>query len=77
VLERSSEWAIVKLSNTAETGVSVGSVLYTINGKAVTQQTYPETIKQLTGWKPPLVLGFRHSPKQHGWLQKQSRWVCV
>ena len=73
VLERSSEWAIVKLSNTAETGVTSGSVLYTINDKAVTQQSYPETIAMLTGWQPPLVLGFRHSPRKRGWLSKQSR----
>ncbi len=49
VLERSSEWAIVKLSNTQDTGVTMGSVLYSVNGKAVTLQTYPETISLLTG----------------------------
>ena len=73
VLERSSEWAVVKLSNSVETGVSVGSVLYTVNDQAVTLQAYPDTINTLTGWHPPLVLGFRHSPKKRGWLSKQSR----
>lgn len=73
VLERSSEWAVVKLSNTADTGVSVGSVLYTINNEPVTLSQYPDTIKLLTGWKPPLTLGFRHSPRKRGWLSKQSR----
>ena len=38
VLERSSEWAIVKLANTDETGVTVGSVLYTVNGQTVTDK---------------------------------------
>ena len=73
MLERSSEWAIVKLSNTEETGVTMGSVLYTVNDEPVTLQTYPETINLLTGWQPPLTLGFRHSPRKHGWLKKQSR----
>jgi hypothetical protein len=73
VLERSSEWAVVKLSNTNETGVSVGSVLYSVNDTPVTLCPYPDTIKMLTGWKPPLTLGFRHSPRKRGWLSKQSR----
>ncbi len=73
MLERSSEWAIVKLSNSAETGVTPGSVLYTINGTAVTLLSYQEKIAMLTGWAPPLTLGFRHSPRKRGFLNKQSR----
>ena len=73
VLERSCEWAMVRLSNNPDTAVTVGSVLYTINDEAVTLKTYPEIINMLTGWQPPLVLGFRHSPKKRGWLSKQSR----
>ena len=73
VLERSCEWAMVRLSNNPDTAVTIGSVLYTINDEAVTLKTYPEIINMLTGWQPPLVLGFRHSPKKRGWLSKQSR----
>jgi len=73
VLERSAEWAIVKLSNPEETGVSVGSALTEINGKTVVLNGYMDTIKALTGWQPPLRLGFRRAPKKMGVLNKLAR----
>ena len=66
VLERSSEWAVVKLSNEDETRVTTGSVLYFINDEPVTLLPYPDTIARLTKWKPPLVLGLRRSPFKQG-----------
>ena len=59
VLERSGEWALVKLANQDTTRVSIGSALTQVNGKDVVLAKYHETIKLLTAWQPPLTLGFR------------------
>eukprot|EP00602_Paraphysomonas_sp_CaronLab_P002567 CAMPEP_0185019052 /NCGR_PEP_ID=MMETSP1103-20130426/1667_1 /TAXON_ID=36769 /ORGANISM="Paraphysomonas bandaiensis, Strain Caron Lab Isolate" /LENGTH=968 /DNA_ID=CAMNT_0027549131 /DNA_START=36 /DNA_END=2942 /DNA_ORIENTATION=- len=73
VLERSAEWALVKLSNFRETGVSIGSALTSINGESCILKSYAQTIEQLKNWKPPLHLGFRRAPKKSGYLVKLSR----
>lgn len=73
VLERSGEWAIVKLSNFRETGVSIGSALTSINGDSYILKSYSSTIERLKNWKPPLHLGFRRAPKKTGFLVKLSR----
>jgi hypothetical protein len=73
VLERSGEWAIVKLSNFRETGVSIGSALTSINGESCILKSYSHTIEKLKNWKPPLHLGFRRAPKKTGYLVKLSR----
>lgn len=73
VLERSGEWAIVKLSNSRDTGVSVGSALTTINGESCVLKTYAQTIEKLKNWRPPLHLGFRRAPRKTGYLVKLSR----
>eukprot|EP00604_Paraphysomonas_vestita_P002618 CAMPEP_0174818500 /NCGR_PEP_ID=MMETSP1107-20130205/1172_1 /TAXON_ID=36770 /ORGANISM="Paraphysomonas vestita, Strain GFlagA" /LENGTH=1084 /DNA_ID=CAMNT_0016030393 /DNA_START=1357 /DNA_END=4611 /DNA_ORIENTATION=- len=73
VLERSGEWAIVKLSNSRDTGVSVGSALTSINGESCVLKTYAQTIERLKNWRPPLHLGFRRAPKKTGYLVKLSR----
>jgi hypothetical protein len=73
VLERSGEWAIVKLSNHRETGVSIGSALTSINGDSCLLKSYSHTIEKLKNWKPPLHLGFRRAPKKTGYLVKLSR----
>jgi hypothetical protein len=73
VLERSGEWAIVKLSNHRETGVSIGSALTSINGESCILKSYSHTIEKLKNWKPPLHLGFRRAPKKTGYLVKLSR----
>ena len=73
VLERSGEWAIVKLSNQRETGVSIGSALTSINGESCVLKSYAQTIEKLKNWKPPLHLGFRRAPHKSGYLVKLSR----
>lgn len=73
VLERSGEWAIVKLSNSRDTGVSIGSALTSINGESCILQPYAATIDKLKNWRPPLHLGFRRAPKKSGFLVKLSR----
>ncbi|CAN0348855.1 unnamed protein product, partial [Hapterophycus canaliculatus] len=70
VLERSKEWAIVKLANPELSQVSVGSALASVNGESVVLKAYEETIAMLTGWKPPLNLIFRRAPVREGWLKK-------
>ena len=73
VLERSGEWAIVKLSNFRDTGVSVGSALTSINGESCVLKSYAQTIERLKNWRPPLHLGFRRAPHKSGYLVKLSR----
>lgn len=73
VLERSGEWAIVKLSNVRDTGVSIGSALSSINGEPVILKSYQQTIDKLKNWRPPLHLGFRKAPRKTGYLVKLSR----
>lgn len=73
VLERSGEWAIVKLSSFRDTGVSIGSALSSVNGESCILQPYQFAIGKLKNWKPPLHLGFRQSPKKNGYLVKLSR----
>eukprot|EP00602_Paraphysomonas_sp_CaronLab_P006782 CAMPEP_0185017452 /NCGR_PEP_ID=MMETSP1103-20130426/406_1 /TAXON_ID=36769 /ORGANISM="Paraphysomonas bandaiensis, Strain Caron Lab Isolate" /LENGTH=972 /DNA_ID=CAMNT_0027546873 /DNA_START=174 /DNA_END=3092 /DNA_ORIENTATION=+ len=73
VLERSGEWALVKLSNFRETGVSIGSALTSINGESCILKSYAQTIEKLKNWKPPLHLGFRRAPRKSGYLVKLSR----
>lgn len=72
VLERSKEWAIVKMSDSQLSSVTVGSALAAINGKSVVLRAYHETLAMLTGWKPPLHLVFRSVPSKEGWLKKQK-----
>jgi hypothetical protein len=59
VLERSGDWALVKLANQDTTHVSIGSALTSVNGNDVILSPYQDTIKRLTAWQPPLKLGFR------------------
>jgi hypothetical protein len=59
VLERSKEWAVVKLANPALSAVTVGSALAAVNGKSVVLKPYHTTIDLLTNWRPPLHLVFR------------------
>ena len=73
VLERSGDWALVKLANQDTTHVSIGSALTTVNGDEVILSDYTETIQRLTAWQPPLRLGFRLAPEKRGWLTKQGR----
>lgn len=73
VLERTGEWAVVKLSNARDTGVYVGSALISVNGIDVTRLSYAQTIEKLKNWKPPLQLGFRKAPFKAGFLNKQAR----
>jgi len=73
VLERSCDWALVKLANQDTTHVSIGSVLTSVNGSDVILSPYQDTIKRLTAWQPPLKLGFRLAPEKRGWLTKQGR----
>jgi hypothetical protein len=73
VLERSGEWALVKLANQETTHVSIGSALTNVNGKDVILSNYQDTIRMLTAWQPPLSLGFRLAPEKRGWLTKQGR----
>mmetsp|Transcript_32175 Transcript_32175/g.59915 ORF Transcript_32175/g.59915 Transcript_32175/m.59915 type:complete len:923 (+) Transcript_32175:102-2870(+) len=73
VLERSGEWAIVKLSSFRDTGVSIGSALSSVNGESCILRPYQFSIGKLKNWKPPLHLGFRQSPKKSGYLVKLSR----
>mmetsp|Transcript_14187 Transcript_14187/g.26565 ORF Transcript_14187/g.26565 Transcript_14187/m.26565 type:complete len:1074 (+) Transcript_14187:43-3264(+) len=73
VLERSGEWAVVKLSNSRDTGVTIGSALTTINGESCVLKTYSQTIDLLKNWKPPLTLGFRRPPSKSGYMVKLSR----
>ena len=44
VLERSANWALVKIANEDSTNVTVGSALTTVNGKSVVLSDYNETI---------------------------------
>jgi hypothetical protein len=73
VLERSGEWAVVKLSNAKDTGVTVGSALTSINGDSCVLKTYSQTIDLLKNWRPPLTLGFRRPPSKNGYMVKLSR----
>mmetsp|Transcript_4950 Transcript_4950/g.5085 ORF Transcript_4950/g.5085 Transcript_4950/m.5085 type:complete len:1012 (-) Transcript_4950:261-3296(-) len=73
VLERTGEWAVVKLSNFKDTGVYIGSALVSVNDVDVTLLTYAATIEKLKNWKPPLKLGFRKAPSRQGYLIKQAR----
>jgi hypothetical protein len=73
VLERSGEWAIVKLANERETGVKVGSALMSVNSDDVMFARYQETIGRLKNWRPPLTLTFLKSPEKRGFLVKESR----
>ncbi|CAM9647902.1 unnamed protein product, partial [Sphacelaria rigidula] len=70
VLERSKEWAVVKLANPQLSEVTVGSALASVNGESVVLRSYEETIGMLTGWKPPLNLIFRRAPVKVGWMKK-------
>jgi len=70
VLEKVGEWAIVKISNYAESGVKTGSVLSAINGEAVVSASYDEIVEQLREWEPPLLLTFRQAPEKSGYLSK-------
>lgn len=73
VLERSGEWAIVKLANERDTGVIVGSALMAVNKDDVMFAKYQETIGRLKNWRPPLTLSFLKSPEKRGYLVKESR----
>jgi hypothetical protein len=73
LLERSGEWAIVKLSNFRDTGISIGSALTSINGESCILKPYAATIDKLKNWRPPLHLGFRRAPKKSGFLVKLAR----
>lgn len=73
VLERSGEWAIVKLANERDTGVVVGSALMGVNNDNVMFAKYQETIGRLKNWRPPLTLSFLKSPEKRGFLVKESR----
>lgn len=73
VLERSREWALVKLSNADASEVTEGSALSSINGRSVMLDDYSSSIKRLTGWKPPLTLEFIKGPECEGTLAKLSR----
>jgi hypothetical protein len=72
VLERSREWAVVKVSTVESSGVELGSILHSINGRSIILQPYSLTIDELKGWKPPLTLGFRRLPCKSGYLKKRS-----
>jgi hypothetical protein len=69
VLERTKEWAVVKLANPQLSTVSVGSALAVVNGQSCVVKSYHDTIQLLTGWKPPLRLVFRRAPERNGWLK--------
>jgi len=73
VLERSANWALVKIANQDSTHVTVGSALNTVNDDSVVLNDYNDTIKLLTAWSPPLKLGFRLAPEKKGWVTKQGR----
>ena len=77
VLERAAEWALVKIANGGDGGggasVTEGSALVAVNGQSTMLQPYQQTIKSLTGWKPPLALRFIRAPAHRGWLKKQAR----
>ena len=73
VLERSGEWAVVKVATAKETGVMIGSILTQVNGDSVVLESYQSTIDRLKNWKPPLKLGFRRTPIKTGFLKKHSK----
>lgn len=73
VFERSCEWAVVKHSNERATGISIGSVLTSINGKSCLFTAYDDVIDTVKNWQPPLHLGFRRAPHKSGYLVKLSR----
>eukprot|EP01042_Synura_sphagnicola_P000045 gene45-44_t len=73
VLERTGEWAVVKLSNYRDTNVYIGSALMEINDVNVSLLNYQQTIEKLKNWRPPLKLGFRKAPHKAGYLMKQAR----
>lgn len=77
VLEKASEWAMVKKSNYAETGVKIGSALTSINGEIIMFNKYDTVMHTLKGWltgalQPPLTLTFRLAPEKVGFLMKKS-----
>ena len=76
-LDKAAEWAMVKKSIFADTGVKVGSALHAINGDVVMFQKYDNVMKHLRGWVtgallPPLTLCFRMAPEKTGYLMKKS-----
>ncbi|CAE7505751.1 unnamed protein product, partial [Symbiodinium microadriaticum] len=73
VFEKSSEWAIIKHSNSRATGVHIGSVLTSINGQSCMLSTYTRSKSLLRGWQPPLHLGFRRAPHKAGYLGTLTR----
>lgn len=72
VLVKAGEWAFAKVANFKETGVKVGSALYSINNEPVWNLKYAEVVDRLKGWYPPLALGFRQAPEKSGFLLKKS-----
>ncbi len=71
-LAQHGEWAVVKVSNEAESGISIGSVLSGVNGRSVITSSYKDAVELLRGWQPPLTLTFRRAPSKSGVLSKLS-----
>jgi hypothetical protein len=63
----------LQLVHAKDSTIQAGSALASINGLDVTLLPYSETVGMLSGWAPPLVLGFRRPPSTQGWLMKESK----
>jgi hypothetical protein len=58
VFDRSQDWAHIKVSENANLGIEVGSVLSAINDESVTTYKYDRVQGMLRSWKPPFKLTF-------------------
>ncbi len=72
--EQVGEWAVVQSSTLqSETGISVGSVLCSIQGVSVVLDQFDKTIDRLQDWTLSLKLGFRRVPLKEAILLKESK----
>ena len=72
VLEKASEWPLVKLAHGKDDRIQKGSALSYINDESYMLQEYSAVTQKLATWKPPLKLSFRRAPSMSGVLNKRS-----
>ena len=72
VLEKASEWPLVKLAHGKDDRIQKGSSLAYIDDESYMLSQYASVTQKLATWKPPLKLTFRRAPSMSGTLNKRS-----
>lgn len=61
-----------QLTQAKDSQIEAGSALCRVNGESVVLKDYAAITAMLSGWQPPLTLGFRRSPSMSGKVKRDS-----